>query len=105
MDDARIRQLAGEVLRELRAPAPDPAVRGDLEARVAALESEVSRLRRARALPVAGETAGVHVHVAAPAAHEHPSHGRMGPGPGSERCILEPDKPCVQSGQCRSFGY
>ena len=102
MDDARIRELADEVLRELRAPGGQPSVRAGLEARVAALESEVVRLRRA--LPVAGEAPAVHVHVEAPA-HEHPSHARLGPSAGSDRCVLEPDKPCVQSGQCRSFGY
>ena len=100
MDEARIRELAEEVLRELRAPSPEPAVRGSLEARVAALESEVARLRRS--LPVVSEAPAVHVHVEA---HEHPSHGRLGPGAGGERCVVEPDKPCTQSGQCRSFGY
>ena len=102
MDDTRIRELAEEVLRDLRAPASDPGVRAGLEARVAALESEVARLRRA--LPVVSETPAVHVHLEAPA-REHPSHGRLGPGAGSDRCVMEPDKPCVQSGQCRSFGY
>ncbi len=105
MDDARIRELAEDVLRELRAPSPPPGVRGDLETRVAALESEVARLRQQRGLPVVSEAPAVHVHVEAPAAHEHPSHGRLGPGAGSDRCIMEPDKPCVQSGQCRSFGH
>jgi hypothetical protein len=104
MDDARIRQLAEEVLGALRAPAAEPHRGGDLEARVAALEAEVSRLRQGRVLPVAAEPA-VHVHVSAPPAPEHPSHGRLGPGAGGERCVLEPDKPCVQSGQCRSFGH
>jgi hypothetical protein len=103
MDDARIRELAEEVLRELRAPSAEPGVRGGLEARVAALESEVARLRQQRALPVVSEAPAVHVHVEA--AHEHPSHGRLGPGGGSDRCLLEPDKPCMQSGQCRSFGH
>ena len=101
MDDARIRALAEEVMRDLRAPAPDAVGRASLEARVAALESEVARLRQARALPVVTEAPAVHVHVG----HEHPSHGRLGPGAGSDHCVLEPDKPCVGSGQCRSFGY
>jgi hypothetical protein len=108
MDDQRIRELAEEVLRELAAPSAQPAVRADLEARVAALESEVARLRQQRALPVAAsEAPGVHVHVEAapPHAHEHASHGRIGPGARSESCVLEPDKPCVQSGQCRSYGH
>ena len=108
MDDQHIRELAEEVLRELRNPSAQPAVRADLEARVAALESEVARLRQQRGLPVvAGEAPAVHVHVEAapPHAHEHASHGRIGPGIRSESCVLEPDKPCVQSGQCRSFGH
>jgi hypothetical protein len=104
VDDTRIRELAEEVLRELRTPSPEPGVRAGLEARVAALESEVARLRQQRALPVVSEAPAVHVHVETPA-HEHASHGRLGPGAGSDRCVLEPDKPCVQSGQCRSFGY
>jgi hypothetical protein len=103
MDDSRIRELAEEVLRDLRAPAESLPGRRDLEARVAALESEVARLRQGRTLPVVSEPA-VHVHVAA-AGHEHPSQARLGPGAGSDRCVLEPDKPCVQSGQCRSFGH
>jgi hypothetical protein len=105
VDDARIRELAAEVLRELGAPSAEPGAHGSLEARVAALESDVTRLRQQRALPVSSETPAVHVHVAAGPAHEHPSHGRLGPGGGSDRCVLEPDKPCVQSGQCRSFGH
>lgn len=104
MDDARIRQLAEEVLQQLRAPDAAVAPRGDLEARVSALEAEVARLRQGRALPVITETPAVHVHVEASGPHAHPSHGRIAPG-GTDRCVMEPDKPCVQSGQCRSFGY
>ena len=105
MDDARIRELArGGAGGAARSGGLSPA-RSDLEARVATLESEVARLRQARALPVVNETPAVHVHVAATAAPEHPSLGRLGPGAGSDRCVLEPDKPCVQSGQCRTFGH
>ena len=104
MDDSRIRELAEEVMRDLRSPGSEGAPTG-LEARVAALESEVARLRRERSLPLA-ETPAVHVHVGGSGpGHEHPSHGRLGPGGGSDHCVLEPDKPCVGSGQCRSFGY
>ena len=103
MDDGRIRELAEEVLRELRAPSPAPGARAGLEARVAALESEVARLRRA--LPVVSEAPAVHVHLETSPAHEHASHGRLGPGAGSDRCVLEPDKPCVQSHACRTFGH
>jgi hypothetical protein len=108
VDDTRIRELAEEVMRELRAPSASatPGPRSDLEARVAALESEVARLRQQRALPMASDTPAVHVHVEAGPPHEHPSHGRLGPGGAAEgRCVLEPDKPCVQSGQCRSYGH
>lgn len=108
MDDARIRALAEEVLRELRAPSSSAGVRGDLEARVAALEAEVARLRRQ--LPAAGPETAVHVHVETPPRHDHPphahpSHRPLGPGVREGRCVVEPDKPCVHSGQCRSFGY
>lgn len=108
MDDARIRELAEEVLRDLRAPSAEGAGRADLEARVAALEAEVARLRRQ--IPAAGEPPAVRVHVEAPhrqdhALHAHPSHRPLGPGVREGRCVVEPDKPCVHSGQCRSFGY
>lgn len=108
MDDARIRQLAEEVLRDLRAPDPGGGARTDIEARVAALESEVARLRRQ--LPAAAEAAAVHVHLEPPPRtghqlHAHPSHRPLGPGIREGRCVVEPDKPCVHSGQCRSFGY
>lgn len=108
MDDARIRALAEEVLSELRAPSSSTGVRGDLEARVAALEAEVARLRRQ--LPAAAPETAVHVHLETPARHDHPTHAHpshrpLGPGVREGRCVVEPDKPCVHSGQCRSFGY
>ncbi|HET8644111.1 MAG TPA: DUF1192 family protein [Vicinamibacteria bacterium] len=108
MDEARIRALAEEVLRDLRSPAP---VRpGDLESRVAALEAEVARLRQERARPPALEAAAVHVHVQTPPGGEgtaagHPSQLRLGPGVREGHCVMEPDRPCVHSGQCRSFGF
>ncbi len=104
MDDARIRQLAEEVLSKLAVPA-DP-VAGDLEARVAALEAAMRELRAERggaapgapAVVVTQTQVGIH-------AHPHPSLQVLGVAGGGERCILEPDKPCVHSGQCRAFGH
>ena len=96
MDDARIKQLTEEVLAAVgSAPAGAPAA--GLEARVAALEAAVSRLLPA---PAAAPTAAV-VHV-----HAHPALQVLPSVPtGGERCVLEPDKPCVQSGACRSLGH
>ncbi len=82
MDDARIRQLTEEVLAQLATPQ-DP-VAADLESRVASLERRPTL-----------------------ALHVHPSHQLLDVSGGSSdgRCCLEPDKPCVQSGQCRSLGH
>jgi hypothetical protein len=96
MDDARIRQLTEDVLSKLAAPR-DP-VASDLEARVASLEGAVRGWQAVR-----GAAAPAVVAVAV--AHVHPSLQLLGPSPGSERCCLEPDKPCVQSGQCRTLGH
>lgn len=94
MDDERIRQLTEEVLGRIGAPAPSPAA-SDLESRVAALESAVARLQSAAPAREA------HVHV-----HSHPSLQVLKGAPGaSDRCVVEPDKPCVQSGQCRALGH
>ncbi len=98
MEDARIRQLTEEVLAKLAAPR-DP-VASDLEARVTALEAAVRDLRSAGGGAAAGAEAVVVAH-----ARTHPSLQLLGPPPGSDRCILEPDKPCVQSGQCRALGH
>jgi hypothetical protein len=97
MDDARIRRLTAEVLGELRRPA-EPAVSPDLEARVAALEAAVARLGAAPAAAAAPRPAEAHVHI-------HPALRVLGVPGGSDRCVLEPDKPCVQSGTCRTLGH
>ena len=95
MDDSRIRELSEEVLAQLR-EGGGPASPG-LEARVAALEATVARLQRGTA-PPAPAPASVHVHT-------HPSlQGLSVPG-GGERCVMEPDKPCVHSGSCRTLGH
>ena len=96
MDDARIAQLRREVLGELDAARP-PAEFSGLEARVAALETAVSALLGGRS--VAGPSA-----PSRPASH--PALQVLGPGGGSgDRCVMEPDKPCVQSHACRTFGH
>jgi hypothetical protein len=97
MDDARIRQLTEEVLAQIGGAAgASPA---GLESRVAALEAAVARLQAGPpAPPPSGEA---HVHV-----HAHPSLQvlKVGAAP-SDRCVVEPDKPCVHSGQCRTYGH
>jgi hypothetical protein len=97
MDDARIRQLTEEVLAALQSePARSSAV--GLEARVAALEAAVTRLQPpAAAAPAPPAVVHVHAH---PALQVLPNVSA-----GGDRCVLEPDKPCVQSGACRSFGH
>lgn len=112
MDDARIQSLTAEVLADLRAPSAHPPAGGAasaLEARVAALEAAVRSLAAAgaagsvQAVAVAGPVA-----VAAPVgrATMHPSLQLLGPSSGGGgACVLEPDKPCVGSGQCRTFGH
>jgi len=87
MDDKRIQELTEEVLGKL-ADRPETA---DLEQRLAALEHTGGR-------------------------------SKAGPGPGGrgkhvalriievatdcdDKCILEPDQPCSNSGRCRTFGY
>jgi hypothetical protein len=86
MDEQRIQQLTEEVLAQLAGPK-DP-VTADLEARVVALE---------RSRPA----------VAVVALVVHPSHHLLDvQGASSDgRCCLEPDRPCVQSGQCRALGH
>jgi hypothetical protein len=95
MDDARIRLLTEEVLGQIGGAGGGPAA-ADLESRVAALEAVVARLQAdSPASPPAREA-----HV-----HSHPSLQPLKVGSGSDRCVVEPDKPCVQSGQCRALGH
>lgn len=97
MDDARIAELTAEVLADLRAPQPLPAGSSGsgLEGRVAALEAAVHALQHARPIAVA--------MAAAPPAH--PSLQLLALPGGGDRCVMEPDKPCVESGMCRAFGH
>jgi hypothetical protein len=102
VDDTHIRQLTEEVLQALRSGAATSP--GDLEARVAALERSVRELSRGVSSGAAVPTLAA-VAVAAPAAPAHPSFRLLDVGGGSAQCVLEPDKPCVQSGQCRRLGH
>jgi hypothetical protein len=97
MDDTRIRQLTQEVLGQLAEPR-DP-VASDLEARVSALESAVRELGGAGARPSEPARAVVVRQSGHPALQLLSLHA------GGEACVLEPDKPCVQSGQCRLLGH
>ncbi len=105
MDDARIKQLAEEVLSQIGGgtAAASPS---DLEGRVAALERAVRSLQAGGPATASAPATTVVVTQAA-AQPAHPALALLGPsggGPGNP-CVLEPDKPCVGSGQCRSFGY
>jgi len=95
MDDARIRELTEEVLAALREGGA-PASAG-LESRVAALEVAVARLQLGTARPAPPPTS-VHVHA-------HPALHVLGVAGGSDRCVMEPDKPCVSSQACRVLGH
>lgn len=94
MDDARIDQLRREVLGQLGASPAERATH-DLESRVAALESAVAELQGGGTPPTALARRG----------HAHPSLQVLGPGGGGDHCLMEPDKPCVQSHACRTFGH
>ncbi|PYQ13374.1 MAG: hypothetical protein DMF80_15860 [Acidobacteria bacterium] len=94
MDDNRIRELTEEVLSQIR-EGGTPAT-ADLESRVSALEEAVARLQAGRLRTAA--PAAVHVHT-------HPSLQLLSVPGGSDRCIMEPDKPCVSSGSCRTLGH
>jgi hypothetical protein len=94
VDDSRIRDLTNEVLTALDR-TPDARATQSLEARVAALETAVARLTAPPAAPA----------LAAPRGHlsltvlDVPSAGSGG------ACVLEPDRPCCNSGTCRTFGH
>jgi hypothetical protein len=92
VDESRIQKLRDEVLSQV---AGTPRAPGDLETRVAALEAAVAGLQQ-RSAPAG--TPVLHLHT-------HPALQVLGPGSGGERCLMEPDKPCVQSHACRTFGH
>ena len=99
MDDARIEQIRREVIAQLRA-SPAERTADDLESRVAALEGAVSALQRALAPAAGGAAAG-----APPRGFVHPSLQVLAVAGGTDRCVMEPDKPCVQSHACRTLGH
>jgi hypothetical protein len=94
MDDARIEQIRREVLSQLGGSPTERATQ-DLESRVAALEAAVAQMRHSSPAPPSPIGRG----------HAHPSLQVLGPGGGGDRCLMEPDKPCVQSHACRTFGH
>jgi hypothetical protein len=94
VDDERIQQITAEVLGQLRSGSSSGEP--DLERRVAALEAAVAGLQRS------GVTAPAPVAVQA---HAHPALRILDVPGGGDRCVLEPDKPCVQSGACRVLGH
>lgn len=94
MDDARIRDLTSEVLAALDR-SPEGRAPHSLEARVAALEAAVARLT----------TPVVAAAPAVVASRGHVSLTVLDVPGGGERCVLEPDRPCTNSGTCRTFGH
>jgi len=90
MDESRIRKLSEEVLSQIRGPA------ADLESRVSALEKAMSSLQ-----------GGARQEATVSEVRVHPTFQLLSVTSGASegRCCLEPDKPCVQSGQCRSLGH
>jgi hypothetical protein len=102
MDESRIKALTEEVLAQIRPDGRSKAAGGDLESRVAALEAALRELRGA---PSAAPRV-VAAAVVVTAAGVHPSQTLLHvAGGGSGQCLLEPDKPCVGSGACRTFGH
>lgn len=99
MDDDRIRHLTTEVLSQLRGPS-EAGASPDLEARVAALEAAVARLQAAPGAPAASAPRAAEIHV-----HAHPALRVLNVPGGSDRCLLEPDQPCVESHACRTLGH
>jgi len=98
LDDARIKQLADDVLAQLGA---EHAGAPDLEARVAALERALSRIATSSQAPAVAAA----LVVTASRAESHPSLRLLDVAGGSDHCVLEPDRPCIQSGRCRHLGH
>ena len=104
MDEERIKQLTQEVLADLVRPSgADLPGTSDLETRIASLEAEVRGLRTGATAGAAGPV--VTAVVVSAERPSHPSFTLLDPGPGTRHCVMEPDKPCVQSGACRTFGH
>jgi hypothetical protein len=94
MDDARIRDLTSEVLAALDRRT-DTRTAESLEARVSALEAAVARLTAPRAAAPIGSAPRGHVSLMVLDV----------PSAGGDRCVLEPDRPCTNSGTCRTLGH
>jgi hypothetical protein len=99
VDEDRIRALTEEVLAKLRTSGSGE---GDLESRLAALEGTVRRLEAGSPSPAPVVAVAV---AAAGGPVAHPALRLLDVPGGSEHCVLEPDKPCCQSGRCKTFGY
>jgi len=101
MNDERIRQLTQEVLSQIEGPSASPEVLS-LETRVEALEATVAHLQQAPGVAARPgiPSAETVVHV-----HAHPSLHLLNVPGGTDHCLLEPDKPCVNSGCCRTLGH
>jgi len=100
VDDERIKALTAEVMQALHSPESERAAAPGLEARVAALEAVVRTLVRPATVAVTAAAPAVVLPLA------HPSLALIGPEPSATgRCVMEPDKPCVQSGMCRTLGH
>jgi hypothetical protein len=95
MDDARIEQIRREVMSQLGSSASAERATHDLESRVSALEAAVAELRQGHSPALAAPPRGL----------THPSLQVLAIGGGSDRCLMEPDKPCVQSHACKTFGH
>jgi hypothetical protein len=93
MDDGRIRDLTNEVMAALDR-STDTRATESLESRVAALEAAVARLTAPAAAPAA----------AVPRPHISLTVLDV-PSAGGQQCQLEPDRPCTNSGACRTFGH
>jgi hypothetical protein len=110
VDDTRIAELTAEVLADLRTPAaPTTGTVGSgsssLEARVESLEAALRALAPSAVAAVAVATAAPTVSTHVSSARSHPSLQLLPVPGGGDRCVLEPDKPCVSSGLCRTFGH
>jgi len=104
MDDSRIEQLRREVLSQLGS-SPSERATHDLESRVAALEAAVADLLGGHHRDAWLQGTNPRPLPTAPRGYAHPSLQVLGPGGGGDRCVMEPDKPCVQSHACRTFGH
>jgi hypothetical protein len=105
MDDERIRQISEEVLAAVHGAAGERDRAMSTEARLLVLEAAVRRLEASGPAVATATVAVVAAPGMPPTAVRHPSLRLLDVPGGDDRCILEPDKPCVKSGRCRTLGY